>query len=426
MGQRVEVDVVGGHGLGMGPRRRLDDLGVLEVRRRRGRRRELGRELPERQVLAAALDEAERGDVPEARGAPVAEHDLVAVGEREQLAQPAPQPAHHRLHRGLAVAGAEIARPRRRQRGDLLGADLRRTAPEAPVGGLQGVGDADVGDSGGGGRRRSSRVQAWQPWRPPEKPPRRRAGAAPAATPGRGSPPGWRPCPRRPPWPSTPRPRSSRPRGPTSSGSAPASPTSPRPTTSSRRPWRPATTRSTTTTRPPPGIAPLREAVAAKTARDSGYEVAASQVLVTNGAKQAVYEAFATMLDPGDEVLVPAPYWTTYPEAVALAGGVPVAVPTDESTGFHLTVDALEAAVTPATKVLLFVSPNNPTGAVSTPEEVARHRAVGRRPRPVGGHRRDLRAPRLRRTASSARCRWRCPSSPTAASSSTAWPRPTP
>jgi len=121
---------------------------------------------------------------------------------------------------------------------------------------------------------------------------------------------------------------------------------------------------------PTVGIAPLRDAIAAKTGRDSGYPVTASQVLVTNGAKQAVYEAFATLLDPGDEVLVPAPYWTTYPEVIALAGGVPVAVPTDESTGFHLTVDALEAAVTPATKVLLFVSPNNPTGAVSTPAEV--------------------------------------------------------
>jgi aspartate aminotransferase len=122
---------------------------------------------------------------------------------------------------------------------------------------------------------------------------------------------------------------------------------------------------------PTAGIAPLREAIAAKTGRDSGFEVAPSQVLVTNGAKQAVYEAFATIVDPGDEVLVPAPYWTTYPEVVALAGGVPVPVPTDESTGFHLTLDALEAALTPDTKVLLFVSPNNPTGAVSTPEEVA-------------------------------------------------------
>jgi aspartate/methionine/tyrosine aminotransferase len=123
------------------------------------------------------------------------------------------------------------------------------------------------------------------------------------------------------------------------------------------------------------GLAELREAIAAKTERDSGFSVSASQVVVTNGAKQAVYEVFMALLDPGDEVLVPAPFWTTYPEAIALAGGVPVAVPTDEQRGFHLTVDALERAVTPATKVLLFVSPNNPTGAVSTPDEVL---AIGR------------------------------------------------
>jgi aspartate/methionine/tyrosine aminotransferase len=126
---------------------------------------------------------------------------------------------------------------------------------------------------------------------------------------------------------------------------------------------------------PTGGLPELREAIAAKTGRDSGLAVAASQVLVTNGAKQAVYEAFATLCDPGDEVLVPAPYWTTYPEVIALAGGVPVDVATSEDTGFHVTVDALEAARTPATKILLFVSPNNPTGAVSTPAEVE---AVGR------------------------------------------------
>jgi len=126
---------------------------------------------------------------------------------------------------------------------------------------------------------------------------------------------------------------------------------------------------------PTGGLPELKEAVAAKTARDSGYGVSASQVLVTNGAKQAVYETFATLCDPGDEVLVPAPYWTTYPEAIALARGVPVAVPTTEDTGFHLTVDALERARTSATKILLFVSPNNPTGAVSPPEDVA---AIGR------------------------------------------------
>ena len=126
---------------------------------------------------------------------------------------------------------------------------------------------------------------------------------------------------------------------------------------------------------PTPGLPDLREAVAAKTKRDSGYEVAASQVLVTNGGKQAVYEAFATLLDPGDEVLLPAPYWTTYPEAIALAGGVSVAVPTDESSGFRVTVEQLEAARTPRTKLLLFCSPSNPTGAVYTPAQIE---AIGR------------------------------------------------
>jgi len=122
---------------------------------------------------------------------------------------------------------------------------------------------------------------------------------------------------------------------------------------------------------PTPGLPELREAVAVKTKRDSGYDVKAAQVVVTNGGKQAVYQAFATLLDPGDEVLLPAPYWTTYPEAIALAGGVPVMVATDESTGFRASVEQLEAARTPRTKVLLFCSPSNPTGAVYTPEQVA-------------------------------------------------------
>src|SRR5215469_10081553 len=115
---------------------------------------------------------------------------------------------------------------------------------------------------------------------------------------------------------------------------------------------------------PTPGLPELREAVAAKTARDSGYQVSASQVLITNGGKQAVYQAFATLLDPGDEVLLPTPYWTTYPEAISLAGGVPVPVMTDERSGYLTSVADLEAARTPRTKVLLFVSPSNPTGAV--------------------------------------------------------------
>jgi aspartate aminotransferase len=115
---------------------------------------------------------------------------------------------------------------------------------------------------------------------------------------------------------------------------------------------------------PTAGLPELREAIAAKTKRDSLFEVTPGQVLVTNGGKQAVANAFATLLDPGDEVLVPAPYWTTYPEAIRLAGGVPVVVPTDETTGFEVLVDQLDAFATERTKVLLFVSPSNPTGAV--------------------------------------------------------------
>jgi aspartate/methionine/tyrosine aminotransferase len=123
------------------------------------------------------------------------------------------------------------------------------------------------------------------------------------------------------------------------------------------------------------GLPELRSAVAAKTLRDSGYAVDAAQVLITNGGKQAVYNTFATLLDPGDEVIFVAPYWTTYPEAIQLAGGVSVPVVTDETSGYRATVEQLEAARTARTKVLLFVSPSNPTGAVYPPEQVA---AIGR------------------------------------------------
>jgi aspartate aminotransferase len=126
---------------------------------------------------------------------------------------------------------------------------------------------------------------------------------------------------------------------------------------------------------PAGGLPELKKAIAEKTRRDSGYAVEPSQVLVTNGGKQAIYEAFATMLDPGDEVIVPAPYWTTYPEAILLAGGVPVEVLADESQGYKVTVDQLEAARTDRTKVLLFNSPSNPTGAVYDRDEVE---AIGR------------------------------------------------
>ncbi len=125
---------------------------------------------------------------------------------------------------------------------------------------------------------------------------------------------------------------------------------------------------------PAGGLPELKKAIAAKTARDSGYEIEPSQVLVTNGGKQAIYAAFAAMLDPGDEVIVPAPYWTTYPESIQLAGGVTVEVLADETQDYKVTVDQLEAARTDHTKVLLFVSPSNPTGAVYTSDEI---RAIG-------------------------------------------------
>ncbi len=120
---------------------------------------------------------------------------------------------------------------------------------------------------------------------------------------------------------------------------------------------------------PAAGLPELREAIAVKTKRDSGFSVDASQVLVTVGGKYAVFVAFAALCDPGDEVIVPAPYWTTYPEAVSLAGGVSVVVDTTEETEFKVTVEQLEKARTPRTKVLLFVSPDNPSGAVYSPEE---------------------------------------------------------
>lgn len=126
---------------------------------------------------------------------------------------------------------------------------------------------------------------------------------------------------------------------------------------------------------PAAGLPELKEAIAAKTLRDSGVQIDPSQVVVTNGGKHAVYSAFTVLVDEGDEVLLPAPFWTTYPEPIALAGGVPVVLPTDESTGFRVTVDQLEAARTPRTKALVFVSPSNPTGSVYPREEIE---AIGR------------------------------------------------
>ena len=125
---------------------------------------------------------------------------------------------------------------------------------------------------------------------------------------------------------------------------------------------------------PTPGLPDLRDAIVAKTKRDSNYEITADQVLVTNGGKQAVYQAFATIVEDGDEVLLPSPYWTTYPECIKLAGGKVVEVFADETQNYLVTVEQLEAARTPKTKALLFGSPSNPTGSVYSVEQV---KAIG-------------------------------------------------
>jgi aspartate/methionine/tyrosine aminotransferase len=125
---------------------------------------------------------------------------------------------------------------------------------------------------------------------------------------------------------------------------------------------------------PTPGLPELRDAIVAKTKRDSNYEITADQILVTNGGKQAVYQAFATIIDKDDEVILPSPYWTTYPECIKLAGGVAVEVFADETQNYLVTVEQLEAARTSKTKALLFCSPSNPTGSVYSPEQV---KAIG-------------------------------------------------
>lgn len=125
---------------------------------------------------------------------------------------------------------------------------------------------------------------------------------------------------------------------------------------------------------PAGGLPELKQAICDKTLRDSGFACEPANVLVTNGGKHAVYTAFAALCDPGDEVICPAPYWTTYPEAITLAGAVPVVIDTDAESGFQVTVEQLDAAKTDKTKVLLFVSPDNPSGAVYPPEAV---KAIG-------------------------------------------------
>ena len=125
---------------------------------------------------------------------------------------------------------------------------------------------------------------------------------------------------------------------------------------------------------PTPGLPELRDAIVAKTLRDSNYVITADQVLVTNRGKQSVYQSFASIIDPGDEVILPSPFWTTYPECIKLAGGISVEVFADESQNYLVTVEQLEAARTQKTKALLFCSPSNPTGSVYSAEQV---KAIG-------------------------------------------------
>ena len=176
---------------------------------------------------------------------------------------------------------------------------------------------------------------------------------------------------------------------------------------------------------PSGGLPELKKAIAEKTRRDSGLEVQPSQVVVTNGGKQAIYEAFATMLDPGDEVIVPAPYWTTYPEAIRLAGGVPVPVFADETQEYKVTVAQLEAARTERTKVLLFVSPSNPTGRGLHRRRDPGDRRSGSRTTGCGCS--PTRSTSTSSTTESrpARCRCSARRSPTTPWSSTASRRPT-
>src|SRR5438132_3048809 len=300
-------------------------------------------------MLAAPLDEPEGGCIPEHGGAAVAEEHLVAVGQREEGAQSVAQPAHHRPHARLAVARAEVDGCRGAQRGDSLGAHLGRPAPEAAVAREQVGWESDIGGSGlghcasiAGMPRISGRIAAIQESATLAVDARAKALAA---------------------------------AGEAVIGFGAGEPDFPTPTHVVEAAARACAIPRFHKYTPTPGLPELREAIAVKTARDSGYQVEAAQVLVTNGAKQAIYNAFATLLDPGDEVLVPAPFWVTYPEAIRLAGGVPIAVETDETTSFHATLDRLDAARTSRTKALLFVSPSNPTGAVYRRDEVE---ALGR------------------------------------------------
>ena len=385
MGQAVGVH------LGVGDRSRArpglgdDDIGFLEEGSGPGAVGELGGELPEAEVLGLPLSEAESSRVPERRRPPVAEHDLVAVRKPEKLGKPGTDAADDIAHAALTVARPEIGRRLGLENADALGPDLRRPRAETAVFGQQVLWNDECGQGeppkltgddrfarrqlkfhavGRGaltkGRRNlcQHRQMATSPSpdRPSELPriSRRIANVAPSATLAIDA-----------------KAKQLKAQGVDVVGFGAGEPDFPTPpaiveaaVAACRDPRNHRYT-------PTAGLPELREAIVAKTARDSGYEITPKQVLVTNGGKHAVYNAFATLLDPGDEVLLPTPYWTTYPEPIRLAGAVPIEVPTGSASGFKVTVEQLEAAATDRTKMIVFVSPSNPTGAVYSRDQIA-------------------------------------------------------
>jgi hypothetical protein len=310
----------------MGAHPGLDDLGVLEVGAAAAQAANLEENSPKLRCWLWRLDQAEGGGIPEARRSPVAQHHLVALGEREELRNPAsgPGPTCDLTVFWRWLVPRYVVGPR----------PARRPARDGPW-----KGPLRSGRRRGEVRRESmmSGYRARMDHGSRDDHPRR---TDPASSDLRGVPP---PCLRRPPWPSTPRPRPSRRPASTSSDSGPASPISrPRPHRRGgrRRPAGPGQPPLHPDRRDPGPARGHRGQDAARL----GLSVTSQQVLVTNGGKQAIANAFAVLCDPGDEVLVLAPYWTTYPESIALAGGVPVFVSSDEHSGFRSTVEELEAA----------------------------------------------------------------------------------
>ena len=324
---------------------------------------------------------------------------------------------------GPAVAGAHVRRAGGGQGRHRLRPDLGRAAAEPAVGREAVGGDRNLGivlahrcHYSTGPARISESGHTAQP-----------EGTPVRMTTGDPGSPRWSgPSPRRPRWPSTPRPGRCGRRGSRSSATAPANPTSPRPTTSWRRPSKRPPSRPRTTTRRSVASSRLREAVAAKTGPRLRLRVSPAQVLITNGGKQAIANAFLTLLDPGDEVIVPAPYWVTFPEAIALAGGVPVPIRTSVDDGFRVTVDQLEASLHASAPRPCCSCRRRTRPAPSTAETRWRPSAAWPSTGACGWS--PTRCTSTSSTAAARRrpCPWSCPSWPTAAWSSTPCPRPTP